>query len=420
MTTNITSQSAGLLALSLLAGGCIGENKVRDNFVVQVRDDEPFVYTGIPDTSPDYDGAVPPDDLSREAEGLCIINGWRFKYHYNVINRQLQENGELARLAETNEVSDCAGAHRAIAAKQYLAERVSLERRASDDAPQGSPEPVEEMILGEGQQAIWKGNSVTGSHDQNVVEVDLSAGSDGVCTGLVINEKWIVTSAHCVDDSIAAATSGDAATCSGCLEAYWWDPSNSNKECITDATANNSTCSTAKTVWLRKHGSYAGSGDTADDIGLIYYSSGWNESISEARIYTGTPSITWRRPRFGRGHNSMCTSSSGTKRYGWFDVDVVYSFSTRSWADSDYRVCSGDSGGAAEFWSGNFYLYYDLHSNSEKATCSGGGTANCASGSGVDQNATRLSPKVQWIRDYTGLDCDSSTDNGHPFVRCDD
>jgi|GEM_PF-5612973 len=362
-------------------------------------------------------GETIPDDYSQEHLGYCVIDGRRYHYRYEVINRRLASDPVARDLLGADHVETCAMAERAIATKMYLSSLTPIDAPDIGDIPPGQETPpAEDKQDSEVVPYIWKGNSTTASNNQDIVHINLPA--DGNCTGMVINSMWILTSAHCIDDSI----SGDAGTCSGCLKAYWWDPSSGNKECITDSSLNHSSCESYKTVWLRYYEDWEGTPDATNDIGLIYYSSGWNENISEARLYNGMPSPLWSGLYdFGRGYFDMCDNDGyGVKRRGIFDYPTVYTDYSVVNADDDYRNCYGDSGGPLSKWSGNFYLHFGINHSIETSTCDGGGESKCAAPSSAYQWQTRIDRKIQWIRDYTDLNCDETTDNNYPFVRCDD
>ncbi len=386
---------------------------------------------------------MPPDDYSQEHLGICRINGVDYRYHYDAINRFLSKNPLAVKLTGLTEVATCAEANLAIQAKNYLNTReeffepdpaiepVDPEEQAflASEASMHE-EPDHDTEEGEIVPMIWKGDTPSWNSSQSVVEIWVNywnipnAPEPSYCNGIIINDHWILTAAHCIDMAIPNDDPDLAATCSGCLQVYWWNKNTGAKECITDSIAGHTECDNAKTAWFRMHIDYSGGGgtvDTNDDIGLIYFSPGWNRNISEARLYNGTPSQGWAQTIWGSGYNSMCIDSGdGVKRWGSFSLDSVYSYMVKDDANDNYRTCFGDSGTGWARYTGNLWLFDAIHSGAARQVCANGEPSNCAAPTGADQVACRIDRKISWIREKTGLDCDEHTDNGYPFVRCDE
>lgn len=399
-------------------------------------DYEGFTYDGFPNSDSCGDASErSPDDFSRESEGICRVNYREYSYDYDVINRHLEEKPDLKELTGLERVNTCAGAHLFVAAKNYLG---GLE---TFDVPDPTIEPVEDPAfehtedgdigVGDVVPLIWKGFRFD-SENESVVHYRLSkSGRSTWCTGLVINDIWLLTAAHCVNYPEFIPT-GTGATCNDCMVAYWTNPWSGTKECITDSTPGNAICQSQKTVWIRKHLDFSGDADYGDDVALIRFSAGWNRSIKLARLYSATPSLWTGYSGIGYGHNSMCSGTEAflrSKRWGSFDLTTVYSKYVKTNAADDYRWCVGDSGGALNKFAGfsagygyNIYLTFGIHSGSGKGVCAEGGDSSgktfCASPTGRYQNAARVDQKISWIRQYTGLSCPGSTLNGLSYVYC--
>ncbi len=426
---------AGVLVFTALLIAC-GESRDGDDY-------SDFVYNGMEggECIESYDG--PSEDYSRESEGVCILGGKEFRYRYDAINRFLTENEEARKITGLEgKVDNCADASLAVAAKNYLLTRVNIDVPDQGHIPPGKEYPPEneenetgsdsatETDKGEIEPLIWKGDSVSYSASENIVWITMrneSATDSTTCSGIVINDIWIMTAAHCLDFLIS---SGDAVICDDCFKVYWTDPDNGERECITDSTPNRSVCSDWKTGLARIHGNYAGGIDSNDDIGLIKIYSGWNENISEARLFNETPSTSW--PYYyglGYGSNYRCSMNYGIKRRGTFDLDNVYGWAMKTDADDDYRFCRGDSGGVWQKWTGAYFLVFGIHSNSQKGSCSEGSDCRdssgdeetcCAGPSGANQNACRVDQKIDWIRWATLLDCPAYSSYGYSYVRCNE
>jgi hypothetical protein len=279
----------------------------------------------------------------------------------------------------------------------------------------GDDEPIESKSA-----PIWNGQTTV--VNSNVVRYKALRldGRTAECTAMVLNQDWLVTAAHCLDDVLAA--DDRAQTILTSLRVQWTNPTTGLLECVSPGESNaQGECTRSTSAHFVQHPSWdknVGCKDCEqrdDDIALIRVFGRLNRPIIPLGLLVETPATGTRFRGVGYGFNSMSTDTGyGVKRFGNFDLDIVRSERVVSRADDDYRFCGGDSGGAWLFNTGSGYLLFGVHTSSEKNPAD----ARCASGTGAAQVGSRVSPKVPWIRSVTGFACPESFLAGHKYALC--
>lgn len=240
-----------------------------------------------------------------------------------------------------------------------------------------------------------KNADATNSNQTGVVDV---VHAEGSCTGVVISSRAILTAAHCVAPVIAPARNA-------------WMTMDISR--FTPAR----TQVYFGTVRVNVHPSYAGDGDTGNDVAVVKLLPP-NEftnipSSFRTRIYTGLGSTIENGLRlYGRGFSSDNRTGSNVLRLMFFEPDWWGPSHFLKHAESA-RTCEGDSGGPTINWTpSNYRVVAGVHSNSVKWLDNA-----CAMWNGKQRSA-RLQNKITWIEDMLDVTCHPFSDGGWSYVRC--
>ncbi len=261
-------------------------------------------------------------------------------YKLDVINEQLSQLPVLQEKLGTNVVETCELA-------KLFNENVALyENRDLKFSDKVFQRPIEEVIERPSPQvAAKRGGDVSirrggvVAYEQGVVEIILySPGGWSHCTGTMINSNSILTAAHCMKNVWYEA--GNQAQV--WLKAEYFDPDIGAKRQITSGAANEMVLATAFVS-----AQYTGSGDYADDVGIITLNSGgWIDTDSGdwVRIMEENPSIISERiiDLYGQGHPDGQGTLRTAEMTMHYNANYMQAYST-TWPVIE--VCQGDSGG---------------------------------------------------------------------------
>ncbi len=227
------------------------------------------------------------------------------------------------------------------------------------------------------------------------------------CTGVLINERALITAAHCVDQY---SPNG---------ERNFWKTDYT----IRDFGSNEWT----GTVRINVHPNYTGEGyggdlDDGDDIAVVKLLEGsfGFPNAHRHRLYKGTMSAIGWMKAYGAGHALNAGGGAGTLRSMHYYPDWAGPYHFLMYADDPSRLCAGDSGGPVR----------DLTPANGYAAVAGLVTSIQVDDADVDkcttdggkQRAIRLQHKIRWIDDMLGGndndDCTTFHDGDWVYERC--
>ncbi len=307
-------------------------------------------------------------------------------YDFDALTRALDD--DLVAQTQVDEVRSCEDAQRVTEA---LIAR--LETQAPFDGPLDVPDD-DIATTARGIRNAEYNNMALGG----VVRVGIPGGQYS-CTGILINQRAILTAGHC----FSHATNGaDNAWLTVDIDSY--EPARTDRY---DGIAR-----------INIHPDYTGGADTEDDLAVVKLFSGSFPGFAlsdRTRIYTGTFHNMNVAHQYGRGASELDGSGDNVlRRMGfapdWFGHKHYY----RTVRENGARVCNGDSGGPLIAWAPNgTRVVAGILSNSTKNSLSD----VCARLDGR-QRGVRLNQKVTFIEDMLDITCVPGNDGGWPYVRC--
>jgi V8-like Glu-specific endopeptidase len=316
------------------------------------------------------------------------------EYDLVVVNDRLAAEPELVELAGVAQAASCEDARRVAAAEDQWHRSL----------PQ--PAPIQGLPESEDLQAKVKGGVASGW--TNVAVLRTSAGS---CTATFINERVLVTAAHCLPNSSdIRSVSGDTGQCT--------------------VTISGGSAATSSSCRFWRHSGYSGSGDGSSDIGLVRLPAAGAVSGAGMRLWLGTTDLTEGFGFRGQGVTASEGSNTGTLRRDPGSDPLqsltmpwdLLTLNTFAGGDS-VTLCSGDSGGAAIKTQNSTHMAVAVASNVSdwEAACAlrriyDPGVACCAASDAL-QEFTRVAPKIDWIEARIG-DCSRFGSGSTAYARC--
>ena len=320
------------------------------------------------------DGFTSCGKIYRETSGGVVAEDEA--YSFILINQRLAANRELRQAVGMDRVASCEEARRFMRAQdRYLDE--SAERSGPEQAVDDGPPAAEE------EEAQLTDKILNGSptHWDGVVRLVffLTGGLQGSCTGVILNSRALLTSAHCIpQEFIYGDWSGDGVNDGGAGEiAVNYDrpqnaSSNPTIHCLTAGPGSYpGSCggNRKRVLAVRRHPGWSGNSDTQDDLAMIFSPGGivWPGPAGYQPVHwMGLTSDGLAEDHdfwaIGQGVNSNGGSvyfdstiqkwadpglNAGTLRQGNLsNIDTLGStYLAHEGAQS--RVCRGDSGGPA-------------------------------------------------------------------------
>ena len=332
-------------------------------------------------------------------------------FYFDAINRELAQDEPLKSFVGMETVSTCEQARAFALLKQEYLDTFSLDADAADADDENSPEA--EVIYGPESETDnmptlngIKGVSTIGGR-RGVVEVHTLSSRNGnvisysSCTGAMLSDKVIVTSAHCLVGNVAGKTGSHA------FRIYYFDPDTRSRVLLVNW----------ENLSFDIHPSYSGSGNISHDLAVIERSSSWpgTNASDYLRIYQHYGSKIGKTKLFGAGLYTCSGKSDDQLRWGNYDLDKQeYNYFRTKSGSSTRRPCHGDSGGPSIKEWNSYDLIVGVLSKSEfNNDCK-----QCTKPRGKIWHTRINGDKLTWIRQVTNMKCDIYEFDGSKYAKC--
>jgi hypothetical protein len=209
------------------------------------------------------------------------------------------------------------------------------------------------------------------------------------CSGVMISPNVVLTAGHCV---VGALPPGAKSGVVDAISIQYKFPDGTTREVAGDEGLS-------VTLWP----DYTSPTDAANDFAVIKTNGRWTgtKSTDYAYIYTDTMGAYSRYQLYGYGHNAFGGGGDGVLRTGTMEVD---------WFGSHHfiligrgaRACRGDSGGPWTVYESTTGSEMHVAGLMSSVVLTPGGYCGAE---GANARATRLSAKVDWIKQTTGARC---------------